>query len=175
MKKLPVVALAAFLTVPAAAGAFAAATATAEFIDRNKNAIGKATLEQTPTGVLIDLELNGLPPGPHAIHVHGVGTCADAEAGFKASKGHVNPRGKKHGLRNPKGPDGGDLPNIFAAADGSVRAEMFTNRVTISGGDAALLDGDGSALVMHEKPDDHMAQPIGGAGARIACGVVRGM
>jgi Cu-Zn family superoxide dismutase len=32
-----------------------------------------------------------------------------------------------------------------------------------------LLDGDGSALLIHAAPDDHTSQPIGGAGARIAC------
>ena len=36
-----------------------------------------------------------------------------------------------------------------------------------------LKDADGSALVIHANPDDHMSQPIGGAGARIACGVIR--
>ena len=36
----------------------------------------------------------------------------------------------------------------------------------------ALLDADGSAVIIHANPDDHMTQPIGGAGGRIACGVV---
>ncbi len=37
----------------------------------------------------------------------------------------------------------------------------------------ALRDADGTALVIHANPDDHMAQPIGGAGARVACAVIR--
>ena len=37
----------------------------------------------------------------------------------------------------------------------------------------ALRDADGSALVIHASPDDHMSQPIGGAGGRIACAVIR--
>ncbi len=37
-----------------------------------------------------------------------------------------------------------------------------------------LADADGSAIVIHANPDDHKAQPIGGAGARIACGVIAG-
>ena len=36
----------------------------------------------------------------------------------------------------------------------------------------ALLDEDGSAVIIHENPDDHMAQPIGGAGGRIGCGII---
>ncbi len=38
---------------------------------------------------------------------------------------------------------------------------------------ALLLDNDGSTLIIHEKPDDHYSQPIGGSGARIACSVIR--
>ena len=36
----------------------------------------------------------------------------------------------------------------------------------------SLLDGDGSALVIHAKADDYMTDPAGDAGDRIACGVV---
>ena len=39
----------------------------------------------------------------------------------------------------------------------------------------ALLDEDGSAVIIHEQPDDHLTQPIGGAGGRIACGVIVSM
>lgn len=37
-----------------------------------------------------------------------------------------------------------------------------------------LLDADGSAFVIHENPDDHKTQLIGGAGDRIACGAIQG-
>ena len=69
--------------------------------------------------------------------------------------------------------DNGDLPNLFAAADGTAKAEFFTTLVSVSGGEMpALLDEDGSAVIIHENPDDHMTQPIGGSGGRIGCGVV---
>ena len=52
-------------------------------------------------------------------------------------------------------------------------AEFFTTLVSVVGGDMpALLDEDGSAVIIHEHPDDHLTQPIGGAGGRIACGVI---
>ena len=35
-----------------------------------------------------------------------------------------------------------------------------------------LLDEDGSAVVIHANPDDHLTQPIGGAGGRVGCGVI---
>ena len=41
----------------------------------------------------------------------------------------------------------------------------------VSDGEAALLDADGTALVIHAEPDDHLTQPIGGSGPRIACAV----
>jgi Cu-Zn family superoxide dismutase len=54
-------------------------------------------------------------------------------------------------------------------------AELYSPRVSLkgAGGRPSLLDADGSAIVVHANPDDHNSQPIGGAGARVACGVVK--
>jgi superoxide dismutase, Cu-Zn family len=152
-----------------------AAKATAEFIDKERNAVGTATLTESPHGVMIYLKLHGLPPGPKAIHIHSVGTCEDPEEGFVASKGHLNPDGKEHGLMNPAGPDAGDLPNLYVRDDGTFEAEFFTTLASLGGhGDRAkILDEDGAALVIHINRDDHITQPIGGAGPRIACGVIK--
>ena len=152
-------------------GALAADLVAADIVEAGGAVIGKAVFEQTPTGVLVFVEVEGLPPGAHGIHLHGTGACAPD---FKAAGGHINPSGAKHGLRHPDGPDNGDLPNLFVSADGSARAEFFTTRVTVAagGGLPALLDADGSAVIVHERPDDHLTQPIGGAGGRIACGVI---
>lgn len=159
----------------AAAIAAQADQAVAEFIDRKGNHVGVAELTESPHGVLIYIELDGLPPGASAIHIHGVGTCEDPEEGFMASGGHLNPFDKAHGLMNPDGPDAGDLPNLYVHEDGTVRAEMFTTLASLHGaeGRAMILDDDGAALVIHENPDDHLTPPIGGAGARIACGVIK--
>jgi len=35
-----------------------------------------------------------------------------------------------------------------------------------------LIDGDGTAILVHSGEDDHLSQPIGGAGARVACGAI---
>ena len=168
--RIVAIALTALAALAAAPVASAADMAGTDIIGTDGAVIGKATFEQTPTGVLMSVEVAGLPPGGHGIHLHAVGSCTP---NFKAATGHVNPGKVKHGLRNPEGPDNGDLPNLFAAADGSARAEFFTSRVSVAGGDmTALLDEDGSAVIIHENPDDHMAQPIGGAGGRIGCGII---
>ncbi len=161
----------AFLTmIP---GASAADMAAARITDTDGVEIGKVTFQQAPAGVLVSVDVTGLPPGGHGIHLHAVGSCSPD---FKASGGHINPEGVAHGLLNPGGGDNGDLPNLYAAADGSARAEFFTTRVSLNGADLpALLDEDGSAVIIHDNPDDHMTQPIGGAGGRIACGVIEGM
>ena len=151
--------------------ATAADMAAAELVNTDGKAIGEATFEQTPGGVLLFVKVTGLPPGPHGIHLHGTGRCAPD---FKAAKGHINPDKRAHGLRNPDGPDNGDLPNLYVAADGTGAAEFYTTRVSVADGKSApaLLDADGSAVIIHANSDDHMTQPIGGAGGRIACGVV---
>ncbi|WP_292070620.1 superoxide dismutase family protein, partial [Brevundimonas sp. UBA7534] len=98
------------------------------------------------------------------------GTC---EAPFTSSGAHINHAEPKapHGLLNPNGPDDGDLPNIYAGADGKVNAELFTTRARISaeGPGQWLWDQDGSAIIIHANADDHSTQPIGGAGDRVAC------
>lgn len=152
--------------------ASAATSASAEFINASGASIGKATLQQGATGVLIRIEVWNLPPGAHGIHLHAVGKCSPD---FKAAGGHINPHLRPHGLLNPDGPDRGDLPNLFVGAGATGKAEFFTTRVSLITGTAPLLDEDGSAFIIHENADDHMTQPIGGAAGRIACGVIKPM
>ena len=118
----------------------------------------------------VQIQAGGLPPGWHGIHFHAVGDCSDPDK-FEKSKAHVNHDQSKHGMLHPDGPDEGDLPNVFANADGSVNAEVSSDTPLI--GEGGLKDSDGAALVIHANEDDHSTQPIGGAGARIACGVIK--
>ncbi len=145
-------------------------TASAEILGKDGQAIGSVTFKQGSIGVLADLSISkgSLPPGKHGFHIHSVGTCEHAEH-FTTASGHINPDAKEHGYLNPKGPDKGDLPNLVVHEDGSAALELFMPQVDI----ADLMDDDGSSLMIHENPDDHTTQPIGGAGARIACGVIK--
>jgi Cu-Zn family superoxide dismutase len=134
---------------------------------------GSAELVEAPNGVLIRLEAKGLPAGWHGLHFHEKGDCSKAD--FTSAGGHVHDKATMvHGLLNPDANEAGDLPNVFAGSDGSVTAEIFSPYVSLegAGGRPALSDTDGAALVIHANRDDHRAQPIGGAGARIACGSI---
>jgi Cu-Zn family superoxide dismutase len=135
--------------------------------------IGKATVTEAPNGVLVRIEVKGLPPGWHGMHFHEKGDCS--AAGFTSAGGHIHTQPTiVHGLLNPDANDNGDLPNLYVAADGSATTEVFSTYVSMNGtgGRPALADADGSALVIHANPDDYRTQPIGGAGPRIACGVI---
>lgn len=61
----------------------------AVFKDGKGKQIGTATLIATPTGLLIEAELTGLPPGAHAFHIHQTGRC-DAADGFKSAGSHYS-------------------------------------------------------------------------------------
>ena len=74
---------------------------------------------------------------------------------------------------NPNGPHAGDLPNLVVNGEGHGRLNAKTDRVTLTSGLATLLDGDGSAFIIHANPDDQVTDAgNGGSGARIACAVI---
>lgn len=143
--------------------------AGASLIGQDGSEIGQANLLSGPNGVLIRIEIapGGLTPGWHGLHLHAVGTCSDIGV-FKESGGHVGKTEGGHGLLNPKGPEAGDLPNIWAAADGSAGYETITKLTSMQ----HILDDNGTAIIIHAGEDDHLTQPIGGAGARVACGSI---
>ena len=156
------------------ASATTASAATAELKGADGKTLGTATLTDAPHGVLLRIEAKGLTPGWHGMHFHEKGDCGAPD--FKSAGAHVHTTTSVvHGLLNADANDNGDLPNLFAAADGSATAELFSPLVSLNGagGRPALLDADGSSIVVHASPDDYKTQPIGGAGARVACGVVK--
>ena len=141
-----------------------------DVIGASGETIGKLTGQFGPHGLLIQVEIEpgGLTPGWHGLHLHQVADCSDVGA-FKKSGGHMGMIAGGHGLLNQKGPESGDVPNIWAAADGSAGYEAFSNLVTA----AELMDEDGTALIIHQNRDDHLTQPIGGAGPRVACAIIK--
>ena len=138
--------------------------------DPSGRVVGSAVFLQEGDGVRVLLDLKGVTPGSKAVHIHEVGQC-DAP-NFDSAGAHFNPKKGEHGTENPRGPHAGDLPNITVDATGRGHLEVTNPRVTLERGSASLLNGRGTALVVHEGPDDMRTDPDGNSGPRIACGVV---
>lgn len=145
-------------------------SATANFMTSDGKPAGSAQLVETPKGLLVKVSLMNIPAGAHGFHIHETGAC-DAP-GFQSAGGHFNPAGVEHGFLSTEGAHAGDLPNIYADAQGRVTAEYLVQDVSLGGEQGDLLDDNGSALVVHAQPDDYQTDPAGASGARIACGVI---
>jgi superoxide dismutase, Cu-Zn family len=146
--------------------------AWASLQDTNGRTIGVAILTEDASGLHVQVQATGLTPGVHGIHLHEVASCTPPS--FQSAGGHFNPGQREHGLHNMDGAHAGDLDNLLVETDGTV-AYTTTNSITSLGlGNpaASILDGNGSALVIHAGPDDNVTDPDGNSGARIACGVI---
>ena len=150
------------------AGTTRTVAASATIRDGAGRSLGTLTLTEGAQGVTLSGRLVGLPPGAHAIHIHGTGRC---EPPFASAGAHWNPTSRQHGTQNPQGPHFGDLPNLAVATDSTVTVQATTPGGTLRGSNG-LLDSDGAAAVVHAQPDDYRTDPAGNAGDRIACGVV---
>ena len=140
-------------------------SATATLRTPDGTEIGSATAMPAVTGVSVLVEARNLEPGMHGLHVHTVGDCSAPD--FSSAGGHWNPTDMEHGRQNPEGPHAGDMPNLEIQADGSGSVLFALPAGTYDG----LMDGDGSALVIHAGEDDLSTDPAGDSGDRIACGV----
>lgn len=138
--------------------------------------IGHAAFVQTPRGVLIELDLHNLPPGAHGVHVHQNGVC-DPKTHFASAGAHLSLApamfsARPHGYFAKGGPDEGDLPNQFAASDGTLHAATLTNAFTLGKGEKSVFSRGNAAIVIDSRADDYQSQPAGDAGSAIACGVI---
>ncbi|MEG9861650.1 MAG: superoxide dismutase family protein [Parvularculales bacterium] len=147
--------------------------AEATIIGNDGDTIGEASFIQGTEGVVLEVKVRNISPGKHGLHFHRVGICHDAYD-FQMSGGHIESDTVPHGLLNPDGPHAGDMPNLIVHEDGTAHAEFYSELVSLNGrwGQPALLDDDGSALVIHLYEDDYKSQPIGGSGSRIGCGLI---
>ena len=144
----------------------------------------------------LDGNESGLSEGFHGFHIHTTGICnSDATntegnaSPFFTAGSHWNPDERNHGNHR------GDLPPLLATTNGLARATVLTDRFTIS----RLFDDDGSAVIVHQDPDnlahipattsdgeeryhshaydvmgpDQDSLATGDGGSRFACGVVK--
>jgi Cu-Zn family superoxide dismutase len=145
-----------------------AARVTATLRDAQGREVGRAVFAETGAGTLVRLEVQGLPPGWHAVHLHAVGRC---EPPFQTAGPHWDVGGHSHGFQGSQGGHGGDLPNVRVGPDSTAAVEVLAPRVVLSG-EGGILDADGAAIVVHAGPDDYRTDPSGNSGGRIACGVL---
>lgn len=144
-----------------------------DIVSPDGKVLGTLMLKALENGATeITVSVKNLSQGTHAMHFHETGLCEGPD--FKSSGGHYNPTNKAHGMEMPDGPHAGDMMNIEVGESGDAEVMIINDRVSIDGQNElpALLDADGSALILHEKADDYMSQPSGDAGARIGCALI---
>jgi Cu-Zn family superoxide dismutase len=136
--------------------------------------LGTITIKETKEGLELQTNLKGLPPGEHGFHMHEKGSCDPADkdgvmtAGQSAGA-HYDPAATKA----HKGPGGGghagDLPKLEVSEKGVAK-----DKLKVAG--LKMEDVSGRALMIHEGGDNYAdaPKPLGGGGARIACGVIPG-
>ncbi|MDM9619955.1 superoxide dismutase family protein [Rhizobium sp. S96] len=170
MKMLSCIAIAA-IAVAGVAAAQDRQTAIANFVGKDGKEDGRASLTAAAGGgVLIEVEVSGLPANKWvAFHVHETGKC-DAATHHESAGKHFNPTSAEHGLLAASGPHAGDMPNQYVGQDGVLRAQVFNGMVSLDGKKDGIR---GRALMIHANSDDYRSQPAGGAGERLSCGVIK--
>ncbi len=150
-------------------------SASARLVDAAGDRVGKVHFRQRGRDgeVAVFASVKDLPPGYHGFHVHAVGDCTGPA--FTSAGGHHNPGGASHGDH------AGDLPALLVNEDGTGMLAAVTDRFSL----AELKAGDGSAVMIHQLPDNYANIPdrygepdaetlnTGDAGSRIACGELR--
>lgn len=159
------------------AAAFSAeTTVTLTMVDATgaSSPVGSVRIVETRYGLAFYPDLAGMPPGLHGFHVHENPSCAPGvqngnPAAAMAAGGHLDPQAtKRHGEAWGDG-HLGDLPALYVAPDGRATNPVLGPRLKFA-------DVANRSLMVHAGGDNHADHPapLGGGGARIACGVIRG-
>jgi Cu-Zn family superoxide dismutase len=162
--------LVVFISIATPGAAFAkTAKAVATLESRSGSTVtGKVTFTQHGNKVAMKVEVSGLTPGLHAIHLHDKGDCSAPDAA--SAGGHWNPTSENHGKWAHAPFHHGDIGNLVADAKGKAELTLESDLWTL--GDGKPSDVVGHAVVVHAKEDDFTTQPTGNAGGRVACGVI---
>ncbi len=137
------------------------------------DSIGTIRAVDSKGGLMLVPRLKGLIAGDHGFHVHESANCGPKEQNARmtpglAAGGHWDPtKSGKH-----LGPQGeghkGDLPALTTAADGTAKKALVAPKLKVA-------DLKGKSLMIHAGGDNYSDQPapLGGGGARVACGAIR--
>jgi superoxide dismutase, Cu-Zn family len=131
---------------------------------RGNQVTGVVRFTERGDGLEMSADVAGLGRGPHAFHVHIYGDCSGADGESAGEHFHFT------------GSSAQPEPGLITGDLGELRAQRggrATRRATIDG---ATLQGRfsilGRSVVVHERGNDPTKTPDGGAGKRIACGVI---
>lgn len=140
------------------------------------SSLGTIKVAETDYGLLFTPDLSELTPGIHGFHIHEHPDCGPKKgedgkivpAG--AAGGHFDPEktGKHLGPYDAKG-HLGDLPALYVDADGHAKYQVLAPKLE------KLSQIQGRAIMIHAGGDNHSdtPAPLGGGGARMACGVIK--
>ena len=160
------------------AGAAQAAPLTVQLNAVDANGVGQSLgtvkVEQSLYGLVFSPALSGLEPGLHGFHLHAKPDCKPAEKDGQASAaeaagGHWDPDGSaRHGSPWEDDAHRGDLPPLYVDASGKAGQPVLAPRLK------SLDELKGHALMIPAGGDNHAdhPKPLGGGGARVACGVI---
>jgi superoxide dismutase, Cu-Zn family len=130
---------------------------------------GLVTLTQAEgKQVLVKAVITGLKPfAEHGFHIHAVPDCSGDGLG---TGGHFNPDSHPHGdpariLRHA-----GAMFNMKADAQGVATTRQELDTVMLTAGRYSIVD---LPIIIHRDPDDYVSQPLGNAGPRVGCGVIK--
>lgn len=134
--------------------------------------IGTLNLQDTEYGLLLTPNLTSLKAGLHGFHVHTNPDCQAAEKDGKpvpglAAGGHFDPANTQTHQGPYQNGHLGDLPPLAVADDGTATLPVLAPRLSVA-------DVQGRSLMVHADGDNYsdQPQPLGGGGARAACGVI---
>lgn len=136
--------------------------------------VGEVVVTPSEYGLVFTAAMQNLEPGLHGFHVHEAPSCDPLEKDGKvipagAAKGHWDPeKTGQHGEPWGKG-HMGDLPALFVGKDGESSQPVLAPRLK------NVDDLRGHSLMVHFGGDNHSdhPEPLGGGGARMACGVIQ--
>ncbi len=129
-------------------------------------ASGTITFRQTDQGVEVKADIEGLPEGVHAYHVHLLGDCS-APDGTSAGT-HFNFEGSSEHPPADIQRITGNLGQLEADANGRAQAEATIPHASLTGRYSII----GRSVIIHSRGNDPSSPPIGNAGSRLACGVI---
>ncbi len=134
--------------------------------------IGQIEITESSYGIVFTPSLKNVMPGLHGFHLHQNPSCDPMEKEGKAvpalaAGGHYDPlKSNKHDFPWTDG-HLGDLPALYVDASGNANQPVLAPRLKAS-------DLQDHALIIHIGADNHADHPapLGGGGARMACGVI---